>query len=83
MVEAHLRTFPGACVPEGVFESSKDFVPIVFVIGGPSSCELVNGPVGPSLYPVFDVRSLDETQEQCRSFHWVYHLFGVKVGDAV
>jgi hypothetical protein len=82
VVKAHLCMFPGTCVPEGIFESSEDLVPIVFVIGGPSSCELVNGPVGPSLHPVFDIRSLDEAQEQCRSFHWVYHLFSVKVGDA-
>jgi hypothetical protein len=59
--EAHLRAFPSTGIPEGVFKSMDNSSPIVFVIGGSARGVLINGPVGPPLYPILDIRSLDES----------------------
>jgi hypothetical protein len=83
VIEAHFCAFPGACVPEGIFESVEDFIPVVFIIGGSSCGKLINGPVGPSFHPILDNGSFDETKEKCCMLHGVGHLFRIYVGDAV
>jgi hypothetical protein len=83
MIEAHLCVLPSTCVLEGVLEAMKDFVPIVFISSGMPCGELVYGPVGPALDPVFYVGSLDESQEQGCTLHGVLHLFCIYIGDAV
>jgi hypothetical protein len=83
VVEAHFCAFHSTCVPEGVFKSVEDFIPVMFIIGRSSHGKLINGPVGPSLYPILDVGTFDESQKKGCTLHGVGHLFRVYVGDVI
>ena len=83
MTEFLFCTFCSASVLECLFEGIGYGSPEVFICGEVSSIELINGPYGPVLDPVFDVLSLDEPQKKCGSFHGVVNLVCANIGQAI
>ncbi len=58
-------------------------VPVIFICAGTSKIILFHYPVGPFVHPIFDIWAFEESKKQCCSFHWIYYLFCIDVGDMV